>query len=152
MIVEAEISDEKQLTEIALQSKAFWGYSDDLIQSWTEELTVSEQMISKMFVYKFLKDDNIVGFYILNQPKEKTIELEFLFVLPKCIGKRIGTQLIEHAFQKAIQLNTIRITLIADPNAASFYESKGFSTIDSIQSTIFNRFLPQMQKELTNTL
>jgi N-acetylglutamate synthase-like GNAT family acetyltransferase len=148
MIVDANISDAKSLTTIALQSKAFWGYSEDLIQSWTDELTISEQMMSEMFVYKFLKDDKIIGFYILNQPKEKSIALEFLFVLPKYIGKGIGKQLIEHAFAKAIQLNTTSITLLADPNAASFYESKGFSIIDKIQSAVFNRFLPLMQKDL----
>jgi N-acetylglutamate synthase-like GNAT family acetyltransferase len=148
MIVDANISDAKSLTTIALQSKAFWGYSEDLIQSWTDELSVSEQMISIMFVFKFLKDDKIVGFYILNKPKEKSIALEFLFVLPKYIGQGIGNQLINHAFAKTKEMNCKQMRLLADPNAVPFYESKGFSIIDKIQSSIFNRFLPLMQKDL----
>ncbi|UAM98344.1 GNAT family N-acetyltransferase [Polaribacter litorisediminis] len=148
MIIKATISDTKQLTAIALQSKAFWGYSDDLIQSWTDELTVTEQMMSEMFVYKFLKDDKIMGFYILNQPKKETIELEFLFVLPEYIGQGIGNQLLQHSFEKAKILKAKTMQLLADPNAASFYESKGFSIIDKIQSAVFNRFLPLMQKDL----
>lgn len=34
MIVKATVADAKVLTKIALQSKAFWGYSDELIESW----------------------------------------------------------------------------------------------------------------------
>ena len=149
MIIKATISDAKALTAIALQSKAFWGYSDDLMQSWTDELTVSEQMISEMFVYTFLKEDKIIGFYILNQPKEETIELEFLFVLPKYIGQGIGNRLVQHSFEKAKNLKAKTMQLLADPNAVPFYESKGFVNIDKIQSTVFNRFLPLMKKKLS---
>jgi GNAT superfamily N-acetyltransferase len=148
MIVSTVVSDAKKLTEIALESKAFWGYPKDLIESWTSDLTVSSSMISKMIVYKFIFEDKIVGFYILNQPEDETIELEFLFVLPDFIGKGIGNQLIQHAFEEAKQLNCDKMKLIADPNAVPFYESKGFLEIDKIESSIFNRFLPLMQKDL----
>lgn len=148
MIVKATISDAKSLTEIALKSKAIWGYSDEQIQNWTEELTVSNQMIEEMFVYKFLVAKKVVGFYILNQPKENSIELEFLFVLPNFIGKGIGNQLLLHAFEKAISLNCKKIILLADPNATPFYQSKGFVIIDKKESAIFGRFLPVMQRDL----
>jgi N-acetylglutamate synthase-like GNAT family acetyltransferase len=148
MIIPTNKIDAIQLTQIALKSKAFWGYSEVQIESWREELTVSEQMISEMIVYKFLKDDKIIGFYILNQPKEETIELEFLFVLPKYIGQGIGNQLLQHSFEKAKILKAKTMQLLADPNAAPFYESKGFVIIDKKESTIAGRFLPVMQKDL----
>ena len=53
MITIADISDAKTITEIALQSKAIWCYSDEQLISWTDDLTVSEKMISEMFVFKF---------------------------------------------------------------------------------------------------
>lgn len=148
MIVLAEKNDTKILTDVALKSKAFWGYSADLLESWKEDLTVPELMIQEMIVYKYVLDDDIVGFYILNQPKENSIELEFLFVLPDFIGKGIGNQLIQHAFEKAVSLKCQQIILLADPNAVSFYESKGFKTIDQKESSVANRFLPVMQKDL----
>lgn len=148
MIVSATISDAKMLTEIALKSKAFWGYSDELIAGWIEDLTVSEKMISEMTVCKFLINDEIVGFYILNQPKEKSIELEFLFILPSSIGKGIGNQLINHAFEKAKELNCKQVTVLSDPNAFPFYKSKGFYETDKKVSSISGRFLPIMQKDL----
>jgi N-acetylglutamate synthase-like GNAT family acetyltransferase len=148
MIVLATISDAKQLTKIALKSKAFWGYAETQIESWREELTVSEQMIQEMNVYKFVSNHKTVGFYILNQPQEETIELEFLFVLPNYIGQGIGNQLLQHSLKKAKALKSQTMQLLADPNAAPFYESKGFMMVDKIQSSIFNRFLPLMQKDL----
>ena len=50
MIVLAAISEAKIITEVALKSKAFLGYSKQQITDWTEELTVSEKMISEMNV------------------------------------------------------------------------------------------------------
>ena len=101
-----------------------------------------------MIVYKFISDDKIIGFYILNQPEEQSIELEFLFVLPDFIGKGIGNELIQHAFEKAKEMDCKQVTLLADPNAVSFYGSKGFTVIDKKESSIAGRFLPLMQKDL----
>ena len=66
-----------------------------------QDLTVSKRIIQEMIVSKFITDKEIVGFYILNQPKEQIIELEFLLVLPSFIGKGIESKLIQHAFEKA---------------------------------------------------
>ena len=76
MIVFANTSDAKQLTEIALKSKAFWGYSNDLIESWREDLTITNKIIQECIVKKSLVDGIIAGFYILNPPKNESIELE----------------------------------------------------------------------------
>ena len=148
MIIAAQESDAQKLTNIALKSKSFWGYSDENIERWTKELTVSELMIQEMIVFKFIVEKEIIAFYILNQPKEKSIELEFLFVLPNFIGKGIGNQLLNHAFSNAVSLNCKKMILLADPNAAPFYQSKGFVMIDRKESSIAGRFLPVMQKNL----
>ncbi|MGB0890878.1 MAG: GNAT family N-acetyltransferase [Flavobacteriaceae bacterium] len=148
MIVSAIISDVKELTEIALKSKAYWGYSNDLIESWRTDLTVTSIMIFECNVFKFLLENKIVGFYILNPPKENKIELEMLFVLPDFIGRGIGKRLLEHSFEKALELNVKSLSLLADPNAVPFYKSKGFYKIDKKESSIFGRFLPVMQKDL----
>ena len=148
MIISATIHDIDSLTELALISKAYWGYSNEQIQSWKEDLTVTSEMIEKMMVYKFVSDDTILGFYILNQPKNKIIELEFLFVHPKAMGQKIGKQLLTHAIEKAKELHVNSITLLADPNAQPFYESQGFVNTGKKESSIPNRFLPLMTKHL----
>ena len=105
-------------------------------------------MIKEIIVYKFLIDNKVAGFYILNRPKKQAIELEMLFVLPQFIGKGIGKKLLFHASDKAQKLECTTLSLLADPNAKSFYESQGFRVIDKKESSISNRFLPIMIKNL----
>lgn len=148
MIVSANNSDAHLLTEIALQSKAFWGYSVELIESWRADLIVTSKMVSESYIFKYMVDDTVAGFYFLNPPEGGKIELEMLFVLPKLIGKGIGKQLLKHALDKALDLHTTSMTLLADPNAMPFYQSQGFYQIDQKESSIAGRFLPVMQKDL----
>lgn len=148
MIVSAHCSEASLLTNIALKSKAFWGYSNDLIESWRGDLTVTSKMISESYSFKYMVDKKTAGFYFLNPLQEKKIELEMLFVLPEFIGKAIGKQLLRHSFKKAIELKATSMTLLADPNAVPFYESQGFRIIDKKESSIAGRFLPVMEKDL----
>ncbi|QXP68842.1 GNAT family N-acetyltransferase [Polaribacter sp. R2A056_3_33] len=148
MIVPADFLEAEQLTQIALKSKAFWGYSNDLIEGWRADLTVTTKTIQTCQVYKFMVDDVTVGFYVLNNPKEELVKLEMLFVLPKFIGKGIGKKLLIHALEKAIVSNAKTIELVADPNAIPFYKSQGFVEKEQIGSAILGRFLSLMQKDL----
>lgn len=146
MIVSADISDGKLLTELALTSKAFWGYDKDLVESWRSDLTITSKMIEETMTFKFLQDEKLAGFYMLNPPKENCIELEMLFVLPEFIGKGIGKKLLLHSFKKAMKLKVKSMTLLADPNAKNFYESQGFVVIDKKESSVKGRFLPIMRR------
>lgn len=149
MVVPATIYDAKNLSEIALKSKAYWGYSVKDLKTWKSDLTVSEKMIDELFVHKFIVDDKITGFYILNPPIEKSVELEMLFVHPNYMGKGIGKQLLSHVFTKALQLRANYITLLSDPNAVPFYLSQGYHIVDKKESSIAGRFLPIMKLELS---
>ena len=148
MIVNAVSSDADTLTKIALESKAIWGYTAAQIESWTEELTVSQKMVEEMIVFKFLQNEMITGFCILNKPIEDKVELEFLFVLPEFLGKGIGKKLLHHSFKESKNRNCKEMTLLADPFAEVFYESQGFKTIGQKESNVFNRFLPVMHRYL----
>ncbi|MCG1036207.1 GNAT family N-acetyltransferase [Polaribacter sargassicola] len=148
MIVKAVISDAENLTDIALKSKAYWGYSSELIEGWRSDLTVTPKTIQTCNVYKILADKMAVGFYVLNNPKDDLIKLEMLFVLPLFIGKGKGKKLLTHAVEKAIETKVKTIELIADPNAIPFYKSQGFLEKSKVGSAILDRFLSLMQKDL----
>ena len=147
MIRAALISEAKALTEIAKQSKAFWGYSKAHIKIWDADLTITEHMLKTMMAYVYIHQNQIVAFYIFGLPKNKTVELEFLFVLPNFIGKGIGTLLMKHFLEKA-RANVDFIRVLSDPNAEDFYTSFGFSKIGKKESSIAGRFLPIMQLDL----
>ena len=50
MIVPADISDGKTLTNIALISTVFWGYFEALIESWREALAINSKIIKEMMI------------------------------------------------------------------------------------------------------
>jgi len=148
MIRKAKQTEAEILTALALKSKAYWGYSEADIESWRQDLTVTKQMLENTKVNLFEQNATIAGFYMLNPPENKSIELEMLFVLPKFIGQSIGKKLLIHAINEAKKLKTTTITLLADPNAVPFYKKQGFTIIDKKESSIPNRYLPIMKKEL----
>lgn len=149
MIVKARKEDAQILTEIALESRAYWGYSKEQIQSWKSDLTVTEEMFDQWTIFKYMDETKIVGFCILNlnEDSPKAI-LEFLFVHPKFIGKRIGARLLRHAVYLASSKGRKVMNLEADPYAEPFYTKHGFQIVGKTQSSIPNRFLPIMEKEL----
>ncbi len=152
MIVKANISDAKLLTEIALESKAFWGYSKDLIERWREDLTVTPTMFKEWNVYKFVFENEIAGFYILNRANIRTSFLEFLFVSPKFIKKGIGTQLLNHAKDSCLGSGCAILNVLSDPNAKSFYTKHRFKVIAETESSVPERFLPEMEFEFVENM
>ncbi|WP_428741350.1 GNAT family N-acetyltransferase [Tenacibaculum sp.] len=145
MIIKAEIQDQELLTTIALQSKAYWGYSEEQIEKWREDLTVKPKMFEEWRIYKYLINDTIGGFYILNRTNLKTSILEFLFVVPNFINQGIGSKLLEHVKAYCKKEFCTVLNVLADPNAESFYLKHGFRVINKQESSIKGRFLPEME-------
>ena len=72
MIVRATLEDAEVLTEIAVKSKAYWGYENDQVESWREDLTVTPKMFDESNIYKYIVDNQIGGFYILERANIRT--------------------------------------------------------------------------------
>jgi len=96
-------------------------------------------------VFKFIAEDEILGFYILNRANIRTSFLEFLFVSPKYIHRGIGTQLLNHAKEYCTAGSSAIINVLSDPNAKSFYIKHGFKVIAERESSVPGRFLPEME-------
>lgn len=152
MIVKAHVSDANILTEIAVKSKAFWGYSNELIESWREDLTITPQMFEDFNVYKYLVNDTIAGFYILNRANIRTSFLEFLFIAPQFIKQGIGTALLKHASEYCIGGSCAVLNVLSDPFAEEFYAKQGFKVIGRRESSVPGRFLPEMELEFPENM
>lgn len=144
-IRKAKISEAEILTELAMQSKAHWGYSDEFISSCREELTITGNKLTKpLFHYSVAEYSNeILGFYALEILDKSKIELDALFVHPKNMGKGIGKALMNHAKNLALRLGSKTIIIQGDPNAEGFYITAGAKKIGEKESgSIPGRFLP----------
>ena len=82
--------DNEILTEITKKSKAYWGYSEEQMEVWTELLTITKNYIETTNVYKLLVDHLTVGYYSYIFLNEEAVKLDNLFVLPNYFGSGLG--------------------------------------------------------------
>lgn len=80
------------MSDLALRSKAHWGYSQDFIEACRTELSYgTSQIESPRWSFLVAEEaDVIIGFYALEQVSEQEAELAPLFVCPEWIEKGIG--------------------------------------------------------------
>ncbi|MCF8468790.1 MAG: GNAT family N-acetyltransferase [Sneathiella sp.] len=117
-------SDCPALTELALTSKAFWGYPDDFMHACEAVLTVTPRMIADWDSGVIEDGGEVAGFYFLSlEPGEA--ELQLLYVSPLAMGKGYGRALIRAAAEKAALLGHDTLRIEADPNAVGFYRRMG---------------------------
>lgn len=144
-ILKAETEDSELLTTITKRSKAYWGFSEEILKEWEHLLSISKDYIEKNMVYKLVENENIIGYYSYFSIDEKTIKLDNLFILPEFIGKGFGKTLMNDFLEKANRLGIKKITLDAEPNAENFYKTFGFETVGQLESSIKDRYLPIME-------
>ena len=139
------------LSDLAIQSKAYWDYSDEFIDACREELSYRpEQIQSSNMLFSVVEHDGIViGFYAIAKNATPQFDLEALFVNPDHIGQGIGKALLIHAKQLASDEGGQSLSIQGDPNAESFYLAAGASKIGQRESgSIPGRFLPMFSIQL----
>lgn len=145
IIRSAAPGEAKFLSELALRSKAHWGYPVEFIEACREELRYSpEQIDSSSFTFAVAEiSDAIIGFYALERLSHAEFELEALFVEPEWIGQAIGRTLLEHAKRKAAKVGGESLIIQGDPNAEAFYQAAGGVVTGRRESvSVPGRFLP----------
>ncbi|MEO8532679.1 MAG: GNAT family N-acetyltransferase [Flavobacterium sp.] len=147
-IQEAKPEDNIQLTEITKKSKAYWGYSEEQILKWSNNLTITIEYIESNAVFKLIDKNEIVGYYSYLKEENHQVKLDNLFVLPEYIGKGFGTYLMKDFLERMRTENCQKIILDSEPNAEKFYRKIGFKKIGEFETSIKNRFMPIMEMNL----
>lgn len=145
----ATADDAPRLTELAMRSKAHWGYDAAFLAACREELTVSPQAIAAHTVFVAERGTVALGFYAVTRALEGACELEALFVDPQAIGTGLGKRLFEHATRQARDLGAARLVIESDPNAAGFYQAMGAAASGQcLSKSIPGRSLPVFELTL----
>ena len=125
MEIRAARTDEAaELSALAFEAKAHWGYSTDVLESWKQLLQVTDADIAAGRVFVGTIDGAVVGFYSL-APGAGPWELDNLWVSPGFMRRGLGRELLAHALESACRGGALRVTVDADPNAESFYLRSG---------------------------
>ncbi len=137
------------LSDLALRSKASWGYDDAFIERCRPVLTVDPDHLRTMVIRLVEQDDRILGFYGLIPDNPAEWEIEFLFVDPAAQALGLGKMLVSHAMTLAAARGAQRLSVISDPYAAPFYRRQGFEPLDFVPSDVDpDRPLPRLVASL----
>lgn len=144
----AQTADAETLTELALRSKAHWGYDAAFIEACRPELTITANYIGMNPVKVATASGQIVGFYSL-APRPDELELDQLFIEPAFIGRGIGKLLWNDAVETARELGHRSMFIVGDPYAETFYLKMGAERIGAVESTVSaGRMLPLLRYHL----
>jgi ribosomal protein S18 acetylase RimI-like enzyme len=130
------------LTELALRSKAYWGYSEEFLAACRAELMVTPRKLRSGRMVVAEVSGQVRGFYSLDgQPPEG--ELGNLWVEPSAIGTGLGRRLWQDAIQAAEAAGFTSLRVEAEPSAEGFYLAMGAQRVGGVPSGLIpGRTLP----------
>jgi GNAT superfamily N-acetyltransferase len=139
--IDASPEDANLLTDIAINSKKYWGYDDALIRSWKPELEITVDYILRNKVMKVLYGDVCIGFFGLSSIDDETLSLDHIWLKPEQIRKGFGSMMFSEVLRYARSQQYKSLTVVADPHANGFYEKMGGTANDLLPSSIPGRNL-----------
>jgi len=149
----ARIEEAEALTGLCTRSKQHWGYDDTFMARSAISLRVRAGAIADGRVFVASPADEpgrALGMAELAPMTDGIIDLDKLFVDPPAIGRGVGARLLGHAVGEARRRGARRMTVLADPNAAAFYEKMGARFLQMAPSdAIPGRELPFYELDLT---
>lgn len=119
------------LSDLALRSKAHWGYDDVFLDACRDELTVTRDHIERDVVAVLEIDGVTRGLYVLRaeidgkRPSCHRAELDLSYLDPASIGEGNGRRLWSHVVVSAREHGYRQIILHSDPHAEGFYQAMG---------------------------
>ncbi|MEW9106114.1 GNAT family N-acetyltransferase [Paenibacillus sp.] len=147
----AVVQEVHQLSELAYESKAYWGYSEAFMEACREDLTITEEQLASAHFFVIEEAGHIQGFIGLEQnalQQDKGLVTD-LFIHPNAIGQGYGQALWHHMIAAAQKLGIQTLLVHSDPNAELFYMRMGARRIGEIASTVFpGRQLPLLEIRL----
>lgn len=136
------------LTELAMRSKASWGYDAAFMAACREELTFTPEKMAAWTVWVAELDGRLAGMAALSLDGD-VAELEDFFVEPELQGRGVGRALMDTFLAEARFRGARTAGLDADPFAEPIYARLGFTTVGrSPSASIPGRWLPRMQMRL----
>jgi N-acetylglutamate synthase-like GNAT family acetyltransferase len=145
----AQPDEASVLSEIALAAKRYWGYPENWIQHWKDDLTIRSEFITNNEMYVAIVGEEIAGCCAIVL-SGSLAELEHMWIRPEHMGSGVGRALFLHAKERATSLKVPALEISSDPNAEGFYQRMGARRIGQVESEIEGkpRVLPRMSVDL----
>ena len=144
LIRTARADDHVEISELALRSKSYWGYSDAFLDACRAELTYPPAVCASGTSWVVVDGPTLLAVSVV-EGQPPIGELTGFFVDLPVIGTGCGRLLMTHTLHAAEQHGFTELVLDADPGAESFYERFGARRSGSTPSNLIpGRLLPRM--------
>ena len=143
--------DAVTLSELAMRSKAHWGYSAAFMEACRAELAVTPRQITDAsFTVELVRSgQETIGYFAMERLVATDFELAALFVEPAWIGCGAGRRLMQRALEAMTEQGGTRLLVQGDPHVERFYLAAGCKRIGERESgSIPGRMLPLFVCEL----
>jgi N-acetylglutamate synthase-like GNAT family acetyltransferase len=129
------------LSELALRSKAHWGYDAEFLDRCRAVLSLGRDEIEARRTVLAEEGAEVQGFYTLDDG-----ELGNLWIDPGHLRRGVGRRLWVHATETARALGFRELFVVADPHAEGFYRAMGAVRVGEVPSEIEpGRRLPRLR-------
>ncbi|MEX0368652.1 MAG: GNAT family N-acetyltransferase [Ruegeria sp.] len=136
------------LRDLALRSKAHWGYDASFMAACVSPFTFEPDDFDRMEIAVIDGPTGPAAFAALEY-EGTTAHLDKAFVDPSAMGQGLGRRLMTWAAERARAAGATHILIESDPFAEAFYAAMGARTIGSVPSeAIPGRRLPLMRLDL----
>ena len=150
VIRRATEGDAARLTDLALRSKAVWGYDAGFMDACRVELTISAESIRRRPTFLLEGGEVLAGFYQLRL-SGPSAEVAQFFIAPEAIRSGLGRRLWRHLERSARAAGARRLEVDSDPHAEGFYLAMGMVRRGTAPSgSIAGRMLPHLANELAS--
>lgn len=136
----AKAEDASLLSRTAFDAKRHWGYTDEQMSLWTDELIIRPEYILRHHVLKLYGGTDYLGFTALIAGAG-TWDIDHLWLLPGQTGRGYGRRVFSHLRDLARLQGAEALRVCAEPNATGFYEKMKGELIAREESRIKDRFL-----------
>lgn len=146
----AHPSEADALRDLALRSKAYWGYDAAFMAACVAPFTFAPGDFAAMDIAVIDGPDGPAAFAAL-EVEGDVAHLDKAFVDPSAMGQGLGRRLMDWACDRARAAGATQMMIASDPYAEAFYAAMGARVIGSVPSdAIPGRTLPLMQIDLSD--
>lgn len=143
-IRETRIKEVEELTNLAAESEAYWGFDEEFMEIYKILYSVSPEMIGENITYVLEDEDEIIGFYVVIQEAYLGV-VEYFYIKPKHMGKGYGKVMWNHMIEICESLGILEVELVTSPQAKDFYTKMGAVVVKEVDSQIDNRKIPKLR-------
>jgi GNAT superfamily N-acetyltransferase len=140
----ARAGEADALTDIAVRSKAHWGYGADFMAAAAGELIIREADLERLVVLVAEREHAPVAFASIDFDAPEPTLLD-LWALPEVIGMGYGRALLASACAVARERGVPWLRVVSDPNAEGFYRSQGAEHAGGQRAPSTGRMLPVLR-------